>query len=36
MIRLVRMWLAMDQPTTIRVHRSITVAQYSHPEPVRR
>ncbi len=36
MIRVVRIWLAVDQSTIIRVHRSITVARYSHPELVRR
>ena len=34
--RLVRMCEASCQPVTIRVARSITVAIYSHPSPVRR
>lgn len=32
----VRMWSAIDQPTISRVHRSITVARYSHPSAVGR
>ena len=26
----------MAQPTIMRVHRSMTVAEYSHPSPVRK
>nr|WP_235045817.1 hypothetical protein [Paeniglutamicibacter gangotriensis] len=36
MINGVRMFEDMDQPTTMRVAKSITVARYSHPEPVLR
>ena len=31
-----RIWSAMAQPTIMRVHRSMTVARYSHPSPVRK
>ncbi len=34
MIRLVRISEAIDQPTTIRVDKSITIAKYNHPDPV--
>lgn len=32
----VRMWSAIDQPTTSRVHRAVTVARYSHSSAVGR
>ena len=34
-IRLVRMWVAIDQPITCRVWQSMTVARYSQPVQVR-